>query len=144
MPMIAFECGAQYIKRSDFKSDAAKPVFAKVISSVKGPAQAAGRAAGRVVPAGAQRALSPVAQAAAHSAPGVAAQATQHMRPFARVLGGMAIGSTLGGIGGAYRGYTHDRREPFLGAVTQGLAGALGGGLLGGLTGSVVNPAFRV
>lgn len=143
MPMIAFEYGARYTKRADFKSDVAKYVAAKVISSSKPAVQAAGKAmrsSAAPVAAGAQRALATIARPAAQSA----AQGVRYMRPFARILGGAAIGSTLGGLGGAYRGYTHDRREPLIGAISQGLAGALGGGLLGGLTGSVVNPAFRV
>lgn len=46
----------------------------------------------------------------------------------------VGVGMATGGVGGLYRGYTHDRKDPYIGGITQGLIGATTGAVLGGLT----------
>lgn len=140
MPTTAFVYGQN--KAADFKSDAARFVAAKVIPNAERVVQSGGQAAGHLAPAGARRALASIPRPAA-SAGSQAAGGVKYMNPWARTLGGAAIGTTVGGLGGAYRGYTHDRREPMVSGISQGLIGGLAGGVIGGLTGHVVNPAFH-
>ena len=75
------------------------------------------------------------------TAPGVGERALDLTRRMGtRFLGTpFGAGTTTGGLGGAYYGFTHDREEPGLGAIAHGLIGAA----LGGAGGALAGQAFR-
>jgi hypothetical protein len=138
MPMIASEFGRQLAKLARINT----ATIMGEARAARNAARAAGEAAFAAQPARNVH-VPPMASGPRPTAPrpmmALPGPQPTFRQQALKALSPYLWGAGIGGLGGFYRGYTHDRKEPVIGGLAQGIIGGLGGAITGGL----VHHAFK-